>query len=499
MAVKILEMRGISKAFGQTQALRNIRFDLEFGEVHALLGENGAGKSTLIKILGGIHQPDSGDIVLDGEKVIVQNVQNARKYGITLVHQEIVNVPYLSVAENIFLGREPTTRLRMKDSERIYREAEEMIAKLGLDLDVRQPLGELSIAHQQMIELVKAVSFNARIIVMDEPTSSLSDEEVERLFEVIERLRKDKVSIIYISHRLDEIFRISDRVTVIRDGEYIGTRKTSETNADELVSMMVGRTLETFYTRTCSVTDQEILRVDGLSKNGEFENVTFSVKKGEILGFYGLVGAGRSEIMTALFGASRLDSGAIYLDGERVQIKNPLDAIEKGIAMVPEDRKKEGLVLANSVCFNITLSCLKELMVKFLLNECRKEEVAEKYVQVLSIKTPSVSTPVSSLSGGNQQKVVLGKWLSTRPRVLILDEPTRGVDVGAKSEIYGIINQLAKDGIAIIMVSSDLPEIINMCDSVCVVRNGRIVTRLPKEKMTQENIIKYATGVEEGQ
>lgn len=497
MAHTVLQMKGIRKSFGETHALKDISFQLELGEVHALLGENGAGKSTLIKILGGIHQPDSGEILIDGEKASIGSVRDARTYGISLIHQEIVNVPHLTVAENIFLGREPLAKWGLKDDKTIVEKAQHMVEKLGLNLDVRKQLGELTIAHQQMVEIVKAVSFDAKILVMDEPTSSLSDEEVERLFETIERLKQNNVSIVYISHRMDEIFRISDRITVIRDGEYIGTKATSETNADELVSMMVGRKLENYYTRTYSATEQEVLRVENLSKQDEFDNVSFAVNKGEILGFFGLVGAGRSEIMTALFGATGFDAGTVYLDGKEIKVKNPHKAIDSGIAMVPEDRKKKGLVLENTLSFNITLPSLKSVIDRVLISNRKKDETARKFMDDLSIKAPSPDAFASSLSGGNQQKVVLGKWLSTKPRLLILDEPTRGVDVAAKSDIYAIINELAAEGLAIIMVSSELPEIINMCDSVCVVRNGRIVRQLPKEQMSQENIIKYATGVEE--
>lgn len=494
MGHKVLEMKNINKSFGGTRALNGINFELELGEVHALLGENGAGKSTLIKVLGGIHQPDSGKILINGTGADMQNVQAALAAGIGIIHQEIVLVPYLSVSENIFLGRELTNKFGLKDTGAMNRQAGKMVQALGLDIDVTKPVGELSIAQQQMVEIVKAISFNVKILVMDEPTSSLSDEEVEKLFVTIERLKKNNVSIIYISHRMEELFRISDRVTVIRDGTYVGTVITKETNVDELVTMMVGRSLQNYYTRTYSMKDEEVLKVEKLTKKGAFEDISFTVHKGEILGFAGLVGAGRSEIMTAIFGGYGYDGGAVYLKGEKVFFRNTAQAIARGVAMVPEDRKKQGLVLLNSVGYNITLSSLNYIMNGLLVSKSKKQKTVERYMKELNVKAASPNISVSSLSGGNQQKVVLGKWLSTKPQLLILDEPTRGVDVGAKSEIYAIINKLANEGLGIILVSSELPEIINMCDNVCVVREGRIAARLSKGELDQENIMKYATG-----
>lgn len=488
----VLEMKNIDKSFSGTHALRGINFELELGEVHALLGENGAGKSTLIKVLGGIHQPNAGTILINGKEVKINGVSDAREHGIGVIHQEIVLVPYLTVAENIFLGREPKNKLGLVDKKLINKRASEMVAALGLNIDVTKPLGNLTIAQQQMVEIVKACSFNVKILVMDEPTSSLTDEEVEKLFETIERLKKNNVSIIYISHRMEELFRISDRVTVIRDGTYVGTKKTSETNANELVAMMVGRNIESFYTRTYNQLSDTVLEVKGLTKKGVFENVSFKVRRGEILGFSGLVGAGRSEIMTAIFGGDRYDSGKVYLKGKEVLFKNPMQAIKNGIALVPEDRKKQGLILSNSVGYNLTLPSLHFLMNGPFISNGKKKVMIGEYMDSLRVKAASPNIEVSSLSGGNQQKVVLAKWLSTRPDLLILDEPTRGVDVGAKKEIYTIINKLAEEGMAIIMISSELPEIINMCDSVCVVHFGRIAAQLQKEELTQERIMQYA-------
>lgn len=494
MGRTVLEMEQISKSFGATQALSNISFSLEEGEIHALLGENGAGKSTLIKVLGGIHQPDTGIIKIDGKEMKMAGVQEAQAAGIGIIHQEIVLVPYLSVTENIFLGRELKTKIGTKDMKRMNRQAKEMTERLGLYVDVTTPVGKLSIAQQQMAEIVKAISFHVKILVMDEPTSSLSDEEVEKLFETMRKLKEQKVSIIYISHRMEELYAVTDKITVMRDGTYVGTVRTKETNTDELVSMMVGRSLTNYYTRTYNQLEKELLRVEHLTKKGVFSDVSFSVRAGEILGFSGLVGAGRSEIMQAVFGADPYDSGEIFLDGEPVRFKNSGDAIAKGVAMVPEDRKKQGLTLINSVGFNITLASLDTVRKGMLLSEEKKNQVIGTYMDELNIKAASKDISAASLSGGNQQKVVLAKWLAASPKVLILDEPTRGVDIGAKAEIYAIINRLAKNGMAVILISSELPEIMNMCDNVCVVRSGKIVGRLTKEELNQEQIMHYATG-----
>lgn len=496
MGQTVLEMIGIKKSFSGIYALSGIDFRLEQGEVHALLGENGAGKSTLIKVLGGIYQPDEGNIKIRGKEVKINGVLAARENGVGIIHQEIVLVPYLSVAQNLFLGREIMTKYGTVDKEEMNKRATEMIASLGVKIKADTLVENLTIAQQQMVEIVKAVSFNGNIIVMDEPTSSLSNEEVEQLFVIIEALKKKQVSIIYISHRMEELFRISDRVTVIRDGSYVGTRKTSETNPNELVAMMVGRDLESFYTRDyCDLEKAPVaLKVEGLTQKGVFENVGFEVHKGEILGFAGLVGAGRSEIMESIFGARKDVTGNVYLHGKKVRFKNPMEAIKAGIALVPEDRKKQGLVLDNSVSFNMTLSSLRFYMSGIAISEKKKKKVVSEYSSMLRLKAASPEIEAGSLSGGNQQKVVLGKWLATKPDVLILDEPTRGVDVNAKFEIYTVINELAKQGIAIVMVSSELPEIINMCDNVCVVRGGRLVGKLSREELTQEEIMRYAAG-----
>lgn len=490
----ILEMRDIVKEFPGNRALNNIHFDLKRGEVHALLGENGAGKSTLIKVLGGIHQPNAGEILIDGQGVTIGSVNQARNLGIGIIHQEIVLVPELSIMENLFLGREIVTGLGLKNIARMKDKAREMLETIDLAIDVDTPVGKLSIAQQQMIEIAKAVSFNVKILVMDEPTSSLSEDEVQTLFDIVRKLKRQGVSIIYISHRMAELFAISDRITVIRDGEYIGTRETSKTSNAELVKMMVGRSLEQFYVKDNLVKKEELLHVSNLNKAGVFHDVSFEVHRGEILGFAGLVGSGRSDIMAAIFGAEKFNTGEIFVNGQKVRFSSPSQAIQAGIAFVPEDRKKQGLVLSQSVSFNLTLASLDRYRKGVYIREDKRLEDVDKYVNSLRIKTATVDSAADSLSGGNQQKVVIGKWLATRPKILILDEPTRGVDVGARRDIYAAINEMAKSGLAIILVSSDLPEIINMADRVCVVREGKIVKQIKGDDINQETIMQYATG-----
>lgn len=489
-----LQMKSIDKRFPGVHALKSVDFELRLGEVHALLGENGAGKSTLIKVLGGIHKPDSGEIFIQGSSVNIENIRDAQCKGISIIHQEIVLVPHISVADNIFLGREPKTKTGFKDTRKMNTMAAEMTARLDLDIDVTLPVYKLTIAQQQLIEIVKAISFDAKIIVMDEPTSSLTDKEVAQLFEIITNLKKQNVSIIYISHRMTELFEISDRITVMRDGQYIGTRITKESNKDELISIMVGRELTQYYTRTLHPLGDNVLEIRGFTRKGVFQDVNFHVKRGEILGFAGLIGAGRSEIMKAVFGIDGYHSGTLILEGRERKFKNAQQAIRSGIGLLPEDRKKEGLVLINTVGFNMTLSVLNEFINGIFIKWKKKHSIIQEYVESLSIKTPSVEQIVNNLSGGNQQKVVLAKWMAIHPKVLILDEPTRGVDVGAKAEIYALIDKLANEGVAVIIISSELPEIINMCDRIYVVHNGSISGELAREQFSQSKIMHYATG-----
>ena len=494
MSGTLLQMKNIHKRFPGVYALKSVNFELKAGEVHGLLGENGAGKSTLMKVLAGIYDVDEGEIYIDGRKVEINDVKDSQKAGVSIIHQELVLVPYMSVAENIFSGREPVGRLGFVKKDEMLAQAQKLLDSFDLGIDASRLVVDLNIAQRQMVEIARAISFNSKILVMDEPTSSLTEKEVEFLFKTIESLKAKGVGIVYISHRMAELFRITDRITVMRDGQYIGTRVTKETNVDELISMMVGRELTDYYHRTFHELGEVTLEVKNLTRNGVFKDVSFSLRKEEILGFSGLVGAGRSEIMKAIFGLDPIDSGEIYIEGKKVEIKSPRDAMNLGIALVPENRKDEGLILKSSVGYNMTLRVLDEFIKFIRVNRAKENEIIDTYVQELGIKTPSRSQSVANLSGGNQQKVVIAKWLAAKPKILILDEPTRGVDVGAKAEIYAIMNNLVQTGVSIIMISSELPEIINMSDRVAVVHNGSIKGILNKDELSQEKIMHLATG-----
>lgn len=496
MRTEALRMENISMDFSGVYVLSDMQLQVGQGSIHALVGENGAGKSTLIKILGGIYKPKTGKIFIDGTESSIHNVQDAQKKGISIIHQEISLVPSLSIAENVFLGRE-LSKLGFKSEGKMFSMAQEMIDALGIDLSARTIVSGLTIAQQQLVEIIKAVSFNTHILVLDEPTSSLSLKETQRLFDIIRRLQGKGVATIYISHKMDEIFEISDHITVIRDGRYIDTVPTSQTSSEEVVRKMVGRSIEQFYVRSYNELSKVALRVENLTKRGVFADVNFEVRYGEVLGFAGLVGAGRSEIMHAVFGADKYDSGEILIDGSAVHISCPQQAISLGMSMVPESRKEQGLVLINDVGFNIALANVDRLKGRMFLSCKKRHALACQYIERMHIKTRSDAQAVFELSGGNQQKVLLGKWLANQPKILILDEPTRGVDVGAKTEIYAIINELAAEGMAIILVSSELSEIINMCDNVCVVHEGRITGRLSREEFSQDKIMHYATGGED--
>ena len=429
----VLEMREIDKIFPGVHALKKVNFELRKGEVHALLGENGAGKSTLINVLGGVYPIDGGQILIDGQPVVIRQIKDAQQLGIAIIHQELVLVPHMTVAENIFMGREPRTKLGTVDKKKMFRDAQEAIDAVGLCCSATDLVCKLSVAQQQLVEIAKALSYNAKIVVMDEPTSSLMTREVDILFDTIRKLRAKGVSIIYISHRMSEFFEIADRITVMRDGEYVTTRDVEQTNTDELVFLMVGRKLENYYTRTYNKPGETVLEVSGLSqKSTGLEDINFSLRKGEILGFSGLVGAGRSELMRCIVGIEKYDSGEIRLFGEPAGPMNTAQAQKKGLVMVPEDRKQQGLILLNSVGFNLTISVLESFIGLGVVNKCAENEIIERHIRALNIKTPSARQKVGNLSGGNQQKVLMGKWLATNPKILILDEPTRGVDVGAK-------------------------------------------------------------------
>lgn len=496
MSEYLLEMKGIYKSFPGVKALQNVEFQLKAGEIHALLGENGAGKSTLIKVLGGIYIAEEGEIRIDGKPVVIDGVNAARDNGISIIHQELVLVPHMTVAENIFLGREPMGKFGV-DYKRMAASAQEMLDKFDLGINATDEIFDLSIAQQQMVEIVKAISFNCRILVMDEPTSSISDREVTQLFEIMRNLAAQGVGIIYISHKMSELNEVCDRVTVLRDGMYVGTRVVADTPRDELITMMVGRELDQYYTRD-HVKDTPVFFKcehidDGKKHHKRVNDVSFEVREGEIVGFAGLVGAGRSETMQCIFGLTNTATGTITLEGKKLNISSAVDAMKYGIAMVPENRKLEGLYHIQSVSFNTTIEVLHEIINHLRVNEKREHEITQEFIDKMQTKTPSHEQRVSNLSGGNQQKVMIGRWLATKPKVLILDEPTRGVDVGAKAEIYEIMNELTKQGVAIIMVSSELPEIINMADRVYVMYDGRITGCIDYENVSQEAIMHLAT------
>ncbi|MCC2125572.1 sugar ABC transporter ATP-binding protein [Hominiventricola filiformis] len=487
----LLEMKGICKSFPGVKALQNVDLQLKAGEVHALLGENGAGKSTLIKVLGGIYHAEEGEIIIDGQKVNIDGVVAARHAGISIVHQELVLVPYMTVAENIFLGREPGTKMNV-DRRKMVEEAQKLLDTYEMNIDANMLVERLTIAQQQMVEIVKAISFNSKILVLDEPTSSISDKEVGFLFNTMRNLTKAGVGIIYISHKMSELAEICDRVTVMRDGQTVGTKVVKETTTDDLIALMVGRELTNYYTRDYLEPGEVILKCEHISDGKMAKDASFELHKGEIIGFAGLVGAGRSETMKAIFGLAPHATGDVYVKGEKVKIKSPIDALKYGIALVPENRKEEGLYKVQSVRFNSTIEVLGSFIRHLHVDGKKEEEITQKYIDMMKTKTPSQDQIIGNLSGGNQQKVIIGRWLATEPDILILDEPTRGVDVGAKAEIYAIMNELVKQGMSIIMISSELPEIINMSDRIYVMNEGRVTGCLDHDTVTQESIMTLA-------
>jgi ribose transport system ATP-binding protein len=493
-AKTVLEMKGICKAFPGVQALQDVNLEVREGEVHVLLGENGAGKSTLIKILSDAYTKDAGHILLNGKKVQIDSPRQAQELGIAVIYQEFNLVPNLSVAENLFLSNLPG-RNGMVDWSKLYGRAEEVLRGLDLQIDVKAPVKKLSVAHQQMVEIAKALCVNARIIVMDEPTSALTRHEIAELFETIRALKETGVSIIYISHRLEEVAEVGDRVTVLRDGQNVGTVEVGLTSLDTLIRMMVGRELRQKFPKIRVPIGSEMLRVEGLSREGVLHDVSFSLHAGEILGLFGLVGAGRTELAQAIFGAVPIDDGEVYVGGERVPMRSPKEAIDNGLGFLPEDRKAQGLIENMSVVGNITLAALDKISPRtFRLSPHQEQQVGGQYVEKLRIKTPSMQQWVKFLSGGNQQKVIVAKWLCSGSRVLIFDEPTRGIDVGAKVEVYQLMNELIRDGAGIIMISSELPEILGMSDRILVMRQGRIVAQLRPEEATQETLLQFAMG-----
>ncbi|MFN4214012.1 sugar ABC transporter ATP-binding protein [Exiguobacterium sp.] len=488
-----IELKRIHKSFGPVSVLKGVDFELLPGEIHALMGENGAGKSTLMKVMTGLHAQDEGEIVIDGAVRQFKHPKEAEREGIAFIHQELNILPELTVTENLFLGRELTGAFGVIKQQEMKRRAREYLAELNVFMEVDELAKNLSVGQQQMIEIAKALMTDAKVIVMDEPTAALTDREIRALFSVSRALRDQGVSIIYISHRMEEIFELCDRITVLRDGISIGTHPIVEMSFEEIVKEMVGREIgERYPDRTATIGDV-VLEVNGLIGN-RFHNVSFDVRAGEIVGFSGLMGAGRTEVMRALFGADRAKGGTVKLNGKEVQIKKPADAIGHGIAFLTEDRKGEGLLLDFSLRENLSLPTLDRRAKGTIISRQAEETFADSYLKKLRVKHHSMEQKVKSLSGGNQQKVVLGKWLGVEPDVLILDEPTRGVDVGAKKEIYTIMSELAESGVAIIMISSDLPEVLGMSDRIVVMREGVVTGTLSKDEATQEKVMTYATG-----
>ncbi len=491
----MLEMRHISKTYPGVRALDDVSLTVHAAEVHALLGENGAGKSTLMKILAGAQRMDSGEIVLEGRPVFIDSPQRAMDFGISIIYQEFNLVPYLSAGENIFLGREPRAAIPgFVDFRTLYSEAQRVIDRLGVRLDARTPVNRLSVAQQQMVEVAKATSKQAKIIIMDEPSATLTDHELQSLFALIRQLQADGVCIVYISHRLEEVFDVCDRATIMRDGKWIATKDVKDLTREEIIRLMVGRELKEAIPKVSAEVGAPALTVRGLTRAGVLHDVSFEVRQGEIVGLAGLVGAGRTETARVIFGADPMDSGSIEVFGIPVRIQSPQQAIEHGIGLVTEDRKQQGLVLGMTERENNTLANLGSLSTLGFIRRREEREAAEKYRKDLDIKTPSIEQLVQNLSGGNQQKVVLAKWLFTGSRILIFDEPTRGIDVGAKSEIYKLMNALAAQGVAIIMISSELPEVLGMSDRILVMHEGRIAGELSRQDATQERIMHLATG-----
>lgn len=495
MAVaSLLEMNGISKSFPGVKALNDVHFKINSGEVIGLLGENGAGKSTLMKILSGIYTPDSGEIWLEGKQIVLRGPKHSQSIGISIIHQELNLLPHLSVAENIFIQSLPKKGAFL-DKKKLYGDTEQLLGELGFDLNPKTLVGELTVGSQQMVEIAKALSFQSKVIIMDEPTSAITEQETAKLFEIIRSLKAKGIAIIYISHRMEEVYEICDRVIVLRDGCNAGEGLSKHLEPEQIVKMLVGREMTQIFPKRKEQHTQDIaLEVKNFTRKGVFENISFQLQKGEILGVSGLMGAGRTELMESIFGAEPVESGELWLNGKRIQIKSTKNAIAYGLALVPEDRRQNGMIGSFTVAQNVTLATLKNIAGVFQkINVKREREVTEKYISQLRIKTPNGDAVISNLSGGNQQKAIIAKWLESKPRILILDEPTRGIDIGAKSEIYQIIHELAAQGTSIIMVSSELPEVIGISDRILVMANGRITGEFKRTEATPEKIMLCAT------
>lgn len=492
-----LQVSRIEKSFPGVKALDKIDFSVRKGTVHVLCGENGAGKSTLMKIINGIYQPDSGEIFIDGNSVKINNPIQARKLGISMIFQEMNYVPEMSIEENLFLGNLPVNRFGNVDWKKVRKDSVELINNLmGEDFPYAPDtkLKDLTVSEIQMLEITKAVSHNSSIIIMDEPTSAITQKEVELLFDKIKTLKEQGVSIIYISHKLDEIFRIADDITVFRDGTVVGTQPAAELDIETVIAMMVGRKLTNVYPKEEVSIGDEIFKVSDLESEGNFNNINFHLRRGEIVGFSGLMGAGRTEVMRAVFGLDPVDYGEIHIDQEKVSINRPCDSINKGLVMLSEDRRRYGIIPVRSVKENCTLSYLKKIIYGGWLHRKKEEDVVSMLFSKMRVKTPTLETRIEALSGGNQQKVLLAKWMLRDPEILIVDEPTRGIDVGAKFEIYKLMTELVKEGKSVIMVSSELPELIGMCDRIYVMNKGTISGEIERSEFSQELIMKYATG-----
>lgn len=488
-----IELTNISKSFPGVKALSDVQLQVKKGEVHALVGENGAGKSTLIKVMTGFHKMDSGEMRIDGELVNFDGPNQSMAAGIACIYQELSIVPQLDVAKNIFLGNWPV-KGKLIDRKVLYDDAARILERIHLDVSPHTLAGDLSIAQQQMVEIGRALTRNARIIIMDEPTSSLTDRETYVLLELINQLRREGISIIYISHKLDEVLDISDRITVLCDGRNVATVDAKDTTRQKLIEYMLGRPLSNMFNKTDAKIGDVVMEVEGLTRAGVFEDIRFQIHAGEVLGFFGLVGAGRSEIMRAIFGVDKPDSGVIRMNGKEISCRTPRQAVENGIALVPESRKDDGLALRLPVLENMTLVKLGDIQRGGVIDQKERKHLTDKYIDAIHIKTPSPAQLAGNLSGGNQQKVVIAKWLMKDPKVLILDEPTRGIDVGSKAEIYGIIDELAKRGVAVVMVSSEMNEILGVCDRIITIFEGRLTAEFSRDEATDKKVLSAALG-----
>lgn len=492
MSNYVLELKDVVKTFGGVTALNGVHFQLKRGEIHALMGENGAGKSTFIKVITGVHQPDSGVMLLEGEKIVLRSTSDSAKLGIAAIYQHVTAFPDLTVTENIFMGQELKNKAGLYNWKLMNQRAKELIEPLSKEIDVLKPMGSLSVAQQQLVEIAKALSRDARILIMDEPTASLTKTECEQLYLIAERLRDDGVSIIFITHKFEDMYRLATRVTVFRDSQYIGTWDVDKISNQKLITEMVNRELDQMYPPKTSNIGEVVLEVENISKEGYFKDISFQVRKGEIVALTGLVGAGRTEVCQSLFGIMKIDSGAIKLNSEKVEINNPIDALRSGIGLLPEDRQLQGLINELPIYQNVSSASMKKFQEKSVLKILKVDKEIKNAIdlcQRIQLKAKDISAPPSSLSGGNQQKVVFSKLLSCDLKVLIMDEPTKGIDVGAKYSIYEIMNELACNGYAIIMVSSEMPEVLGMADHIVVMKSGRITGSFDKKGVTQEMIL----------